>query len=44
MTWVLTHSGMEFDLSDPQPDPIVRHYEKAVRFNFLNMYYDLGGK
>ena len=22
MTWVLTHSGIEFDLSDPQPDMI----------------------
>lgn len=28
----------------PHAFPIVRHFEKAVRFNFLNMYYDLGGK
>ena len=111
-TWVLTHVGFEFDLSDPQPDmicledialrartlrakidaavverfslmnfghhlvaaadlqalaterrdllpassawdilegvkphafPIIRQFEKEARYNFLNMYYDLGG-
>lgn len=28
----------------PHAFPIIRQFEKEARFNFLNMYYDLGGK
>jgi len=28
----------------PHAFPIIRHVEEEARFNFLNMYYDLGGK